>query len=301
MKKTLIKNKWFIDKESEYRNIYHGVLDHILSRKTRFQQVDIIDTKLFGRMVILDNKIQSSEKDEFIYHEAIVHPALITHPKPRNILILGGGEGATLREVLKHPSVNKVVMVDIDREFVHLCKTHLKKWHKGSFFDKRVEILFIDAMQYIKNTEYKFDIIITDISDPITDGPALMIYTKDFYSLIKKVLMPDGIFVTHATEVKYFASTHNAEKIFKILADIFPKTSLYFEYIPSYATLWSFVVSSSKYDIKTTTASLIKKRLKERKLKALRFYDSETHKRMFVLPRCLKENFFHCEFIQTLF
>jgi spermidine synthase len=292
MIKALIKNNWFIDEDSEYRHIYHRVQEHILSKKTRFQQVDIIDTKLFGRMVILDNKIQSSETDEFIYHEAIVHPALITHTKPKNILILGGGEGATLREVLKHPSVNKVVMVDIDKEFVHLCKTHLKKWHKGSFLDKRVELLFIDAIEYIKKTKYKFDIIITDISDPVTDGPALMIYKKDFYSFINKVMLPDGIFVTHATEVKYIASSHNAEKIFRILADIFPKTALYFEYIPSFSTLWSFIVGSSKYNIKKMSASLIKKRIKERKLKDLHYYNSETHKRMFVLPKCLTENLF---------
>lgn len=282
-------NNWFIDKESEYRWIYHRVKKHVLSTKTRFQQVEIIDTYNLGRVVILDSKIQSAESDEFIYHEALVHPAMITHPKPENILILGGGEGATLREVLRHPAVKEVIMVDIDEEFVNICKNYLEKWHKGSFNDKRVKLIFADAQEYIKETKSKFDIIIADISDPVEKGPAKLLYTKEFYSSIKKALVPDGIFVTHATEVYYNFDKRIFAEIFRTLTEIFPVADLYYEYIPSFSSLWAFIVGSLKYSPKKISSTTASNRLKERKLKNLLYYGGETHKRLFSLPKCLKK------------
>lgn len=289
MKYPNIKDNWFIDKDSKHRWIHHRVKRHILSTKTKFQQVELIDTYDLGRVVILDNKIQSAEVDEFIYHEALVHPAMITHPGPKNILILGGGEGATLREVLKHPTVKKVVMVDIDEEFVHLCKKYLNKWHQGSFDDKRVELIFSDAREYIKKTKSPFDIIIADISDPVEEGIAQMLYTKEFFSSIKRILKPDGIFVTHATAVFYTSNNSTCTGIFKILSDIFPIADFYYEYIPSYSSLWTFTIGSLKYNPVKLSAATLDKRLKKRRLNNLSYYDHETHKRLFYLPKCLRK------------
>jgi spermidine synthase len=280
---------WFIDKESKYKWIYHGVKNHIRSKKTIFQKVEILDTYNFGRVVILDNKIQSAEADEFIYHEALVHPAMITHPDPGHILILGGGEGATLREVLKHPTVRRVVMVDIDEEFVHLCKKYLSKWHHGSFDDKRVELIFTDAKEYIKKTKSLFDIIIADISDPVEKGPAQALYTKKFYSSLKGALKPDGIFVTHATEVYFTLKKSISIKIFKTLSEIFPIADFYCEFIPSFTSLWAFTSGSEKFSPKRMSSATIKKRLKKRGLSNLSYYDKETHKRLFQLPKCLRK------------
>lgn len=287
-KEEKISPDWFIDKESEYRWIYHRVKGHLLSAKTKFQQVEIIDTYNFGHVVILDSKIQSAEVDEFIYHEALVHPAMITHPEPKRVLILGGGEGATLREVLKHPTVGKVVMVDIDEEFVKLCKEYLKKWHRGSFKNQKVELFFNDAMGYVKKTKLKFDVIIADISDPAEGGPAMLLYQKEFYFLIKKILVSDGIFVTHATDVRYTSKGISAQ-IFKTLADIFPAAEFYYEYIPSFSSLWAFTVASSKYNPGQISSSVVSTRLKERKLKNLSYYDPETHRRLFSLPKCIRK------------
>jgi spermidine synthase len=282
-------NKWFLDKESEYRWIYHRVKKHVLSTKTRFQQVEIIDTYNLGRVVILDSKIQSAESDEFIYHEALVHPAMITHPKPENILILGGGEGATLREVLRHPVVKEVIMVDIDEEFVNICKNYLKKWHRGSFNDKRVKLIFADAKEYIKETKSKFDIIIADISDPVEKSPAQLLYTKEFYSSIKKALAPEGIFVTHATEVYYNFDKSIFTEIFRTLTEIFSIAEFYYEYVPSFSSLWAFIVGSLKYSPKKISSTAVSNRLKKRRLEDLLYYDGETHKRLFSLPKCLKK------------
>ncbi|MEW6675963.1 MAG: polyamine aminopropyltransferase [Nitrospirota bacterium] len=281
-------NNWFLDKESEYRWIYHRVKRQILSTRTKYQQVEIIDTYNFGRIVILDNKIQSAESDEFIYHEALVHPAMITHPEPKNILILGGGEGATLREVLRHPVVKEVIMVDIDEEFVNICKNYLEKWHRGSFNDKRVKLIFADAQEYIKETRSKFDIIIADISDPVEKGPAKLLYTKEFYSSIKKALAPEGIFVTHATEVYYNFDKSVFIKIFRILTEIFSIAEFYYEYVPSFSSLWAFIVGSLKYSPKKISSTTVSNRLKKRRLKDLLYYDEETHKRLFSLSKYLR-------------
>jgi spermidine synthase len=283
-----LKN-WFIDEDSQYRWIYHRVKKHILSTKTQFQHVEIIDTCEFGRVVILDNKIQSAEADEFIYHETLVHPAMITHPNPESVLILGGGEGATSREVFKHPSVRKVTMVDIDKEFVDLCKRYLKKWHKGSLNDSRIELIYDDAFEYIKNIKLKFDVIIADISDPVEKGPAISVYTKKFYSLIKKGLKIDGIFVTHATAMYYSPHKNISIRILKTLTEIFPKVDIYYEYIPSFGTLWTFITGSSTYSPKKISSALINKRIKERKLKNLLYYGAEAHERLFKLPKCIKK------------
>lgn len=286
---TSKSKNWFVDEDSQYRRIYHRVKKYILSTKTQFQHVEIIDTCESGRVVILDNKIQSAEADEFIYHETLVHPAMITHPNPNRVLILGGGEGATLREVLKHPTVRKVTMIDIDREFISLCKRYLKKWHKGSLDNSRAELIYDDALEYIKNTKSKFDVIIADISDPVEKGPAASMYTKKFYSSVKKVLMIDGIFVTHATAIYYFPHKNFSIKVLKALTEIFPKADLYYEYIPSFGTLWAFTIGSLIYSPKKISSALINQRIKERKLENLLYYGAEIHERLFKLPKCIKK------------
>ena len=289
MKNRNTKDKWLIDEDSKHRWIYHRVKSHILSKKTRFQQVEFIDTYDLGCVVILDGKIQSAEVDEFIYHEALVHPTMITHPDPKNVLIFGGGEGATLREVLKHPTVKRVVMVDIDEDFVHLCKMYLKKWHHGSFHNERVELIFADAREYVRKSKSSFDIIIADISDPVEKGPAQMLYTKQFYSSIKRVLSPTGIFVTHATAVFYTPDKSITTRIFRMLSDIFPVADFYYEYIPSYSSLWSFTIGSLKYSPWKLSSSVLNRRLTKRGLNNLSYYDQETHKRIFSLPKCVRK------------
>ena len=284
-------DNWFVDKDSKHRWIYHRIKKHVLYKKTRFQQVEFIDTYELGRLVVLDNKIQSSEADEFIYHEVLVHPAMVAHPCPKIVLILGGGEGATIREVLKHQTVEKVVMVDIDKEFVNLCKKYLKSWHQGSFNDKRVELIFADAKEYIRKIKSFFDVVIADITDPFESGPAQELYTRQFYSAVKRALMPDGIFVTHATGVFYTANKNTYKTILKKLTDIFPTTDFYCEYIPSFSSLWGFATCSQKYSPQKLSPAAVDKRLKKRKLDALFFYDTETHARLFCLPKILRKVF----------
>jgi len=285
----LINTKdWLVDKDSKHRWIYHRIKRYVVSTQTRFQKVELIDTYDLGRVVVVDNRIQSAEADEFIYHEVLVHPSMIAHPNPKIVLILGGGEGATLREVLKYPTVEKVVMVDIDEEFVNICKKFLRNWHRDSFNDKRVELIFADAKEYIRKTKSFFDVVIADFTDPVEKGPAQELYTRKFYLSVKRALMPDGIFVTHAAGVFYTAQECIYMKILKTLTDIFPFADFYYDYIPSYSSLWGFAIGSIKYRPEYIPSITLQKRLSKRGIDNLSYYDQETHNRLFSLPKFLR-------------
>lgn len=164
----------------------------VYSGRSRLQRIDIVDTVGFGRMLFLDGIAQSAEVDEFIYHETLVHPALFSHPRPRSVLVVGGAEGATIREVLRHPAVERVVMVDIDGELVDVCRTHLPSWHRGSFEDPRVELVIGDGRRYVAESREGFDAVILDLSDPEEGSPAQLLFTREFYALVRNRLNPGG-------------------------------------------------------------------------------------------------------------
>ncbi len=164
----------------------------LFSGSSKYQRIDIVETRLHGRMLFLDGVGQSAEYDEFIYHELLVHPAMFSHPEPASVLVIGGAEGATLREVLKHDSVKRAVMVDIDGELIELCKKYLPEWNAGSFDDPRSEVIVGDGRKYIENCKEKFDVIIVDLSDPLEDSPAVYLFTREFYSLLRDHLTEQG-------------------------------------------------------------------------------------------------------------
>lgn len=282
---TMHSQGWFLDASEEHRWILHRIKKHLYSFKTRFQNVELIETHALGTVLVLDGKIQSAQKDEHIYHEMLVHPAMLSHPGPERVLVLGGGEGATLREVLKHPSVKKAVMVDIDRELVEFCKKHLKGWHRGALSEKRSRILFVDALDFVKKTSERFDVIISDLSDPVGGGPASLAYTKEFYGSLLRRLSPGGIFVTQAAEATMgIEDVHSS--IRKTVEEVFPVTESYVEYVPSFASVWGFVAGSKTVSLKSADPRTLRRRLKERK-PALRHYNPETHARAFILPPAL--------------
>ncbi|MEM0318067.1 MAG: methyltransferase domain-containing protein, partial [Candidatus Nezhaarchaeales archaeon] len=163
----------------------HGVRKIMYSGRTKFQQVDIVETYSFGKCLFLDGKLQSCEYDEHVYHEALVHPAMMTHPDPKRVLIVGGGEGATAREVLRYPTVEKVVMVDIDGELVDLCRRYMPEWSQGAFEDPRLELVIADGRKYIEETGESFDVVILDLTDPLPGTPSVYLYTREFYELVK--------------------------------------------------------------------------------------------------------------------
>lgn len=161
------------------------------SGHSAYQKYLIAENPAFGRFLVLDDVVQSTEADEFIYHEGIVHPAMLAVGSPRRVLILGGGEGATAREVLRWPSVERVDMIDIDAEVVAACRLHLPRHHAGAFDDPRLHVQHIDAVEFlgrIRTARELYDVVISDLSDPVDDGPAVFCLTREFFSAISEVV-----------------------------------------------------------------------------------------------------------------
>lgn len=275
-------NIWFLDEESRSRWILYRVKKHVLEAETDFCTVRIMDTESLGRILVLDSKIQSAELDEHIYHEALVHPAMTAHSNPRRVLILGGGEGATLREVLKHGCVQQAIMVDINKQLVEICRKYLPAWHRNAFRDKRARIIFDDAADFIREAREKFDVIISDISDPEEGSPAAFFYTKEFFTLVKGRLKPDGIFVSQATEIFYDGSGIHPI-INRTAARVFRVAESFCEFIPSFSSMWGFIAGTQGLSLKGLERKSVTGRLKERGVKT-DFYSAAMHARMFILP-----------------
>ncbi len=262
----------------------------ILAQQTQFQELQYVETETYGGLLVLDGAVQSAEADEYLYHEALVHPAMIAHPLPKAVLVLGGGEGATLREVLKHPTVERVVMVDLDGELVDFCKLHLSSWHQGAFEDSRVELRHEDGRAYLEACQEQFDVIIFDITDGIPGGPAMGLYTKEFHQICHDHLATDGVMVVQACQLTI---THWEEHsiIRQTLATAFPIVRSYLTFVPSFLVTWGFLMATKGLDPLQLSSETVTSRIAERGLTdALRMYDELAHKALFCLPKELRKN-----------
>ncbi len=255
----------------------------LVHERTRFQEYMIAELAGLGKSLIIDGKVQSSLLDEHWYHEALVHPVMLAHPCPRRVLIIGGGEGATAREVLRHRCVEHVVMVDIDRDLVEAAKRHLREWHQGAFDDPRLRVVIDDGRRFVENVRASFDVVILDVVDPTEGGPASLLYTREFYEAVRGALR-DGIMVTQATSPTLTPDVYAT--IFRTLASVFRVARPYVTYMRSYNGLWGFVAASDSYD--PATLSNVDAAIGERIEGELRFYDGETHRWLFTLPKPLR-------------
>lgn len=217
----------------------------IYSGKTAFQSVVIGDTFNYGRALMLDGAIQSAEKDEAIYHEMLVQPAMLLHPEPEDVLIIGGGEGATLREVLVHRTVKSVTMVDIDREVVELCREYLTSWHQGAFEEPRLRMVFEDGRKFIENDDAFYDIVIIDIVDMLDNGPAQALYTRQFYEELSRRLRPNAVVVVQGLEFSFLDYKEHAA-LARTLRTVFPEVHSYRVHVPSFLSSWGFLMASEK-------------------------------------------------------
>ncbi len=215
----------------------------VFQGRTAQQSVLIADTWNYGRALFLDSVIQSSAEDEALYHEMLVQPAMLRHPSPRDVLVLGGGEGASLREVLAHRSVRQVTMVDFDRELVELCRTHLLRWHRGAFEDKRVRLVFEDARAFVARDDGRYDVIVIDLVDILEDMAASRLYSRQFYTLLRQRLRPDGIVVVQGLEFS-FSDDRGHAALARTLRSVFGEVHSYRTHIPSFLGAWGFVIAS---------------------------------------------------------
>ncbi|MCL5772754.1 MAG: spermidine synthase, partial [Firmicutes bacterium] len=231
---------------------------------------------------------QSAELDEFIYHEAIVHPAMITHPNPRRVLILGGGEGATLREVLAHRTVEEAVMVDIDEETVMLCEKLLPEWSRGALRDKRTTLVFDDAIKVVGTGNKKFDVVISDLTEPLPDSPSHKLFSVEFFDLIAKRLNSPGVLILQASMTDIHAMELHTI-IHATLKKVFPIVRSFRARVPSFDVEWGFVMASKELDPLAMAEKVIEEQIKERVSTELKFYDGETHRYIFSLPKYLRK------------
>ena len=282
------EGQWFYDPVNPDMVQLHRIREIVYSGKTEFQSIEIIETGGFGRCLVLDGKIQSSEADEFIYHEALVHPAMISHPQPETVFIVGGGEGATLREVLAYPSVKRVVMVDIDKEVIDICRKFLPSLHQGSFDDSRLELHYADARKHLRQKRDNFDVIILDLPEPIKEGPAYLLYTREFYELIRRRLTSQGILALQAGS-SVWGNHSFFTAISHTLKAVFPLVFPYQTQVPSYGGMWGFAFASQRLNPLHLTADEVNRRISTRTKRSLRFYDGLTHHGMFLLPKYLRK------------
>lgn len=259
------------------------------AKPTKFQAMEFVKSAAYGDILLLDSTIQSAASDEYLYHEALVHPAMITHPQPQRVLIVGGGEGATQREVLKHP-IETVVVVDLDDELVEFCQQKLNSWHQGTFSDPRLTLLHTDGRAYLEENEAKFDVIILDITDALVDGPAIALYTKEFYALCQQRLTENGVLAVQAFALSPLHWSEHAI-IRQTIATVFATVQSYTVFVPSFACTWGFAIATSGSDPAMLSKETIAQRIQQRNLAdKLVAYDEVMHQGMFGLPKDLRNN-----------
>ncbi|MCS7143226.1 MAG: fused MFS/spermidine synthase [Aigarchaeota archaeon] len=258
-----------------------GLIEHIALKevitqhRSRFQEIFIAETVPFSRCLFIDGKIQSSLLDEHIYHEVLVHPASVIHGRPREVLIIGGGEGGVLREVLRWRSVEAATMVEIDADVVDLCKRYMPELNNGAFNDPRSRLSIDDGRKYLEGLpDDSLDLIIVDATDPVEGGPSLRLYSEEFYELASRRLRDGGVLVTQATSVVHNVFVYRS--ILKTISKVFREVVPLSAFIPSFSSLWGFVIGSLK-PIPRLGPDDINKTLIDRGVSGLRFYSGETH------------------------
>ena len=271
-------NIWFQELHKNEIGLTIKIKDVLYSEYSKYQRIMVFDTYEVGKILVLYSAIMLSEKDEFFYHEMISHVPLFAHPHPEDVLIIGGGDGGTLREVCKHKVVKRVDLVEIDPEVVKVSKKFFPTL-SGGFYDPRSNIIFGDGFEFVKNTSNKYDVIIVDSPDPI--GPAESIFGRNFYENLKNVMKEGAIVVTQSESPFYHLDfIKNMAGMFK---SIFKNTYLYLTWVPMYPSgMWSFLFASDSTD------NSVKRDIPADMERKLKFYNKEVHEASFKLPNFVK-------------
>ncbi len=269
---------WFTEKQTESFGITAKIKQTLHTEQTEFQKLDMVETEEFGNMLILDGMVMTTKKDEFVYHEMVAHVPLFTHPNPENVLVVGGGDGGVIREVLKHPSVKKATLVEIDGKVIEYSKKFLPEI-AGELDNSRVEVIVGDGFMHIAKAENEYDVIMVDSTEPV--GPAVNLFTKGFYAGIAKALKEDGLFVAQTDNPWFKAGL--IREVQRDVKEIFPIVKLYTANVPTYPSgLWTFTIGSKKHD----PLAVEEGRFHEIETK---YYTKELHKAAFVLPRFVED------------
>lgn len=269
---------WYTEKQTENFGITMKIKQTMVHEQTDFQELAMIETEEYGNMLVLDGMVMTTEKDEFVYHEMVAHPALFTHPNPENVLVVGGGDGGVIREVLKHPQVKKAVLVDIDGKVIEYSKRFLPSI-AGKLEDPRVEVIVNDGYMHIHDHKNAYDVIMVDSTEPV--GPAVNLFTKGFYQGIYDALKEDGIFVAQTDNPWFKADL--IQSVNRDVKEVFNIVRVYMANIPTYPSgLWTFTMGSKKYDPLAVDESSIPEI-------DTKYYTPRLHKAAFVLPKFVED------------
>lgn len=257
----------------------------LLSLRTPYQQLELLESAQLGRTLRLDGRFMTSERDEFFYHEALVHPAALAHPFPERALILGGGDGGAAEELLKHPSIRRVTIVDLDPDVVDVARHELASIHRGALDDPRVQVLCEDGGAFVRGCDALFDLVLLDLTDPET--PAGSLYTREFMGDLRRVLAPGGAIVLHLG-----APFFEPGQVRALLADLqhtFGIVAPYGLHVPLYGAYWGFAVASDDLDPLSPSVAEVRTRLERRAIGDLRYYNAPVHEALFALPNFYRE------------
>lgn len=271
--------------------LYHGyaqrfsVTEMVFEAKTAHQHLQIVDTPFMGRVMLLDGVVQTTTKDEFIYHEMMVHVPLFAHPEAKKVLIIGGGDGGILREVVRHKNVASITQVEIDASVIELCETYFPQHSAGAFADPRVNIVIADGKDFISQCAEQFDVIIADSTDPI--GPGEVLFSADFYRLEKRCLAAGGIMV--AQNGVPFMQGQEVTNTYQRLQGLYQDVSFYTAPVPTYVGgLMALAWATDTPSLRQQSISAITQRVEQSGI-ATRFYNAEVHVAAFALPNYIRQ------------
>ncbi len=278
--------QWYTEQFAPTELHAHAIDETYFAGRTQFQSVAVLRTAVFGKMLVLDGDTQSSQADEKIYHESLVHPALASVDRRSEVLILGGGEGATLREVLRAPGVRRCTMVDIDGQVVELAKRFLPEWSDGAFDDPRARVIIGDALTFLKEDRDRYDVVISDLTEPLADSPSFPLFNGEVFADVKLRLAPRGVYVLQASTAGFHNMALHA-KMARSLLRFFGHVRSFYAHVPAFDNDWAFIACSDDVDVAATDPARI-----DTYVGGLRgenfFYDAETHRRLFALPLYLR-------------
>jgi spermidine synthase len=252
--------------------------------RSPYQAVEVHDSADFGKLFRLDSHFMTSERDEFFYHENLVHLAAITHPAPERALIVGGGDGGSAEELLKHPSIKSITVAEIDLAVVDISRKYLRGVHKGALDDPRVAVKITDGFEYVRTSADSFDLLVLDLTDP--GGPSTPLYTPDFYRACAARLSPVGAMTLHIASP--VAHPDRIRAGLAALRTAFPLVTPYLASVPLYGGLWMMACCSGTLDPRKLTAHEVDRRVAQRRIGDLQYYNGDVHRAALALPNFVR-------------
>jgi len=270
---------------NEHFGFYLAHCRLLAETRSPWQHIEVFEHPLFGRLMRIDGCFMTSERDEFFYHEPMVHLPATAHPGVRRALIVGGGDGGAAEELLKLPAMEHVTLCELDEEVVRMARQWLPAIHHGALDDPRLRLELGDARRFIEATDERFDQIVLDLTDPF--GPAVNLYTVEFYQACRRILRPGGVLSLHLGSPIHLQES--MQRIHASLRAVFPVVRPYLQYVPLYGTLWCMAMASDTTDPAALAPSEVDERLEHRGIADLQFYNGQTHQALLAQPNFVRE------------